>query len=567
MKKLALLIAAIIGFTQFSHSQSLEWAKMLGPDLTGLGACVGFSITTDSNGNVFTTGNFNGVIDFDPGENVFTLNAPTSLDIYVSKLNPSGNFVWAKQMGGPGTDRGLSISTDLEGNVYTAGVFTFTADFDPGPGNFNLTTQSQDIFISKLDSMGNFIWAKQFSGTSSKNISTITTDHFGNIYTTGGFMGTVDFDPGPSVFNLTSNVSNQNDIFICKLDKDGNFIWARQMGGTNADYGYSLSIDAFGNVYTTGNFRGTSDFDPGSGVFNLVSSGNSDIFISKLDSSGNFVWAKRMGGAENDGGRGITTDLNGSVYVIGDYRDTVDFNPGSAVFNMVSAGGTDVFVCKLDSNGNFVWAWRTGGTQSDFGKSIKVNTAGEVLIAGNFSGTVFFDLGPANISLTSVGSSDMFIAKLNPQGNFASANQLGGPKTKTMFEIALYGNDKLYATGSFSGVVDFDPSTTTFNLATDSMLAAFIYKQNDFPLSVINYSNTNLISLYPNPTSGNLNILFDRKQDQIAITIRNILGQIIHRSNYTLTKEIILEIDGAAGLYLVELHNGRNKTIYKVIKQ
>ena len=151
----------------------------------------------------------------------------------------------------------------------------------------------------------NFKWAKQMGGTGADaGGSSVTVDAAGNVYTTGGFGGTADFDPGPGTYNLTS--AGTYDMFISKLDSSGNFIWAKQLGGTGADAaGASIAVDADGNVYTTGGFVGTADFDPGPGVFTLSAIGNfrtKASFVLKLDADGNFIWAKQTGGG-TEGGR------------------------------------------------------------------------------------------------------------------------------------------------------------------------------------------------------------------------------------------------------------------------
>src|SRR5690606_9459529 len=134
------------------------------------------------------------------------------------------------------------------------------------------------------------------------------------------------------------------DIFISKLDTNGNFLWAKSMGGVSGDYGSSITTDSSGHIYTTGAFTGTADFDPGVDEFELTSTGGTDIFISKLDTNGNFLWAKSMGGASADNGNSITVDSAGYIYTTGDFQGTADFDPGSGTSNLVSAGGTDIFI-------------------------------------------------------------------------------------------------------------------------------------------------------------------------------------------------------------------------------
>src|ERR1035437_9575750 len=132
----------------------------------------------------------------------------------------------------------------------------------------------------------NFLWAKSMGGTGNDIGYSIALDASGNVYTTGYFYGTVDFDPGAGTFNLTS--AGNYALFISKLDASGNFVWAKQIGGTSSGaLGQFISLDASGNIYTTGCFFGTVDFDPGAGTSNLTSSSTNDIFVSKLDASGN----------------------------------------------------------------------------------------------------------------------------------------------------------------------------------------------------------------------------------------------------------------------------------------
>jgi PKD repeat protein len=276
----------------------------------------------------------------------------------VSKLDSSGNFVWAKRMGGTGhEDWGMGIAVDRAGNVHTTGTFEGTVDFDPGSGTYNLTSAGgTEIFVSKLDSSGDFVWAKRMGGTVWEWAFGIAVDRDGNVYTTGEFGGTVDFDPGPGTYNL-ERVDGGGDVFVSKLDSSGDFVWAKSMGGTDVDRGRAIAVDGAGNVHTTGTFKGTADFDPGPGTYNLMPAGDREIFVSKLDSSGDFVWARGMGGTGDedvvgaDGwGHGIAVDSAGNVYTGGDFDGTADFDPGPGTYNLTSAGYDDIFVSKLDGS-------------------------------------------------------------------------------------------------------------------------------------------------------------------------------------------------------------------------
>ena len=475
--------------------QTLEWANGIG----GTGNDYGLSIAVDTSGNIYTTGYFQGTVDFDPGAGTFYITSVGGVndrDIFISKLDPSGNFLWAKCMGGtsPSGDYGKSIALDASGNVYTTGYFNGTADFDPSAGTFNLTsTGSDDIFISKLDPSGNFLWAKAMGGTTYDYGMSIALDSSGNAYTMGYFRGTADFDPGAGTFNLAS--AGYDDIFISKLDPSGNFLWAKTMGGTSYENGNSIALDASGNVYTTGYFQGTVDFDPGAGTFYITSAGGgNDIFISKLEPSGNFIWAKEIRGTASEFGLSIALDTSGNTYTTGRFSGTVDFDPGVGTFNLTSAGGVndrDIFISKLDSSGNFLWAKAMGGTSYDYGKSIALDASGNVYTTGYFNGTADFDPSAGTFNLTSAGSDDIFISKLEPSGNFLWAKRMGGTSSDRGYSIALDTSGNVYTTGHFQGTSDFDPSASTFNLTSAGYEEIFILKLKQQGITGFIYNDLN----------------------------------------------------------------------------
>jgi hypothetical protein len=388
---------------------------------------------------------------------------------------------WAKQLGGPNFEDGRSVTVDASGNVYSAGYFQSTADFDPGTGTFTLASfGSNDIYVSKLDATGNFLWAKQLGGTAIDEAYALTLDASGNIYITGRFDGLADFDPGPGTYTLLPAGGSSADIFVCKLDGSGNFVWAKGMGApSNNDLGYAIKVDGSGNVYTTGEFSGTADFDPGVGTFNIISAGSSDAFVSKLDVSGNFVWAKNLGGSATDIGYGIAVDPSGNVHTTGYYTGTADFDPNAGTVNLttVSSGFVDIFVSKLDVSGNYVWAESMGGSVNDIGNAICLDASGNVYITGSFGTTADFDPSSGTYTLTSVGTSDAFISKLNASGNFVWAISFAGAgNTDEGRGITLDALGNVYSLGEFGGITDFDPGVGTYTLNTAGQNDVYISK-------------------------------------------------------------------------------------------
>lgn len=466
------------------HAQNVTfvWAKQMGGTLSNVGS----SIAID--GSVYTAGYFAGTVDFDPGAPVFNLTSAGGNDIFVSKLDASGNFVWAVRFGNSGADIGQSVVLDGTGNVYITGYFEGTTDFDPGAGTFNLISAGlRDIFILKLDAAGNFVWAKNMGGTTDDESYSIALDATGNTYTTGYFTGTADFDPGLATSNLIS--AGLFDIFVSKLDPSGNFVWARQMGGTTDDFGLSIRIDG-GNVISTGAFSGTADLDP-VGTANFTSVSGNDTYISKLDAAGNFVWAKQFGGTGADQGNSVTIDGLGNIYTTGYFDGTTDFDPGVGTSNFASAGLRDIFISKLDASGNFVWAKQIGGTGSDQGRSIILDGSANVYTTGSFAGTVDFDPGASILDLISAGDRDIFVSKLDVSGNFVVAKSIGGTLFEQGESLVIDAQGIIHITGFFNGTVDFDPGPGTANLTSQGGNDIFVLKLNQAvvtPVTLIDFT-------------------------------------------------------------------------------
>ena len=560
-KHISLLFAFFIGMF-ICNAQNFQWARSMG----GPTDEIGNSIAVDSSGNVYTTGYFKGTIDFDPGPGTSTLTSAGSQDAFISKLDANGNLIWAKNIGGVSEDFSNSIAVDGSGNVYITGWFGATTDFDPGPGTSFLTSAGiYDVFILKLDATGNFLWAKSMGDTGWDRGYSIAVDDSGNVYTTGHFTATVDFDPGAGTSNLTSE--GNWDYFILKLDSAGNFLWAKSMGGPDYDLGLSVSIDNSGNVYTIGYFMATVDFDPGQGTSFLTSAGANDVFISKLDATGNFIWAKSMGGPGIEWGFSIALDNSGNAYTTGHFQETADFDPGAGTANLISAGFADIFISKLDASGNFVWAKNFGGGGDDMGYAIALDDSGNTYTTGYFQTTIDFDPGPGVANLTPVGLSDIFISKFDASGNFIWAKSIGAVNYDFGLSIATDASGNLYTTGFFRGNPDFDPGPGTSNLPSAGAEDIFILKLGPDPLGVTENSFGIPITVYPNPTTGELNIDLGKNYDELIVTIRNLIGQEVLNRPYSSINKIQLEIPGEAGWYLLEIKSDDKKTILKVAKK
>ncbi len=433
------------------------WAVQAGGPTGGWGNYDdGTSIATDSQGNQYVTGYFMGTSTFGSQ----TLTAGGSTDLFVAKLDPNGNWLWVVQAGGANGNGGCwgrGIAVDGAGNAYVTGQFHATYNTPVTFGSHTLTSAHGDIFVAKLDTNGNWLWAVRAGGSGPDEGFGIALDGAGNAYVTGVFAGAANF--GGHTVSTTGYA-----VYVAKLNASGNWLWAAGAGGPDRDdaYGYGIAVDGAGNSYVTGKFNGTVTF----GSQPLTSNGYADIFVAKLGPNGNWLWAAQAGGTNDDHGYGIAVDGAGNAHVTGYFNGTATF--GSQTLTTI--GGNDIFVAKLDPSGNWLRIVQAGGTGGETGRSIVMDSEGNAWVTGDFTGTTTF----GSHTLTSSGFGygtyeNIFVAKLDPSGNWLWA--ISGITSNGGKGIALDGADNACVTGYFGGTATFGNDSLTASGTSDIFIA------------------------------------------------------------------------------------------------
>lgn len=361
-----------IGISKLDANGNFVWAKKVG----GANSDLAYSLILDQTDNICITGNFIGVVDFDPGPAIANLDGNGTLgECFILKLTAGGDFIWAKEIDG-NYSVGSTISKDATGSLYVCGVYNLTADLDPGVGVYNVTSADAgtDAFVIKLDASGGFVWGRSFGGPGTQTCESVETDASGNVYLAGYFPFTVDFDPGVGIFEMTATGSS--DAFVLKLDASGNFVWAKAFSGTAAENANDLAVDALGNVYVTGLFQATTDFDPGAGVFNLTTISN-DVYVAKLDAAGNFGWALQFSTGFSNTGLSIFVRSNGNIYTTGQFQGSGDFDPGPGTTALNSANGR-TYIVNLGSSVLPLTLLEFSGSSIASGNILQWKTAQEI---------------------------------------------------------------------------------------------------------------------------------------------------------------------------------------------
>ena len=321
-----------------------------------------YSLVVDKFDNVYVQGdwstganpvNFNPIITDTPDLHY----NQGAYDAFLSKFDTSGNFLWAKTWGGEGYDDGPGVTTDSSGNVYVAGMYASkTITYNPAndyqavplpPANDS--GAKVDVFLVKFDAAGNSLRVRTWGGQGTDEAAqVVTVDSADNVYVGGRFgCTTCTFNPPVTATVHTNGLTGTADAFVSKYDSAGNFQWIQTWGGVGDDMVDGLVADKLNNLYVSGIYSATVNFDPNSTGYTRTTSGLWDPFLSKYDTNGNYQWAQTWGGPGNDIGGNLATDGGQNIYMVGEFSAMVDFDPGNGVDKHVSQGQSDAFLSKF----------------------------------------------------------------------------------------------------------------------------------------------------------------------------------------------------------------------------
>ncbi|HKB01841.1 MAG TPA: hypothetical protein VKD90_06455 [Gemmataceae bacterium] len=401
----------------------------------------GKAVATDPTGNAV----FAGTVSPHDGD------APA---VVVSKFGPDGTPLWTKALAADAPWTAVQgVASDAAGDVYVAGQFTGTGDFDPGPGTAPLTApprtwdgdvhvqiETVNSFVVKLDPAGNFLWARALGAGGVAEVGGLGADAAGNTIVVGQFMGHPDFDPGPGAHPLDS--VRDPDAFVAKLDPAGGLLWADAFGGPEPVTARDVAVTPDGAAFVGGSFTGELKF---SDTLKASAPGFLGAYLARVDADGKIAWAKSFGGPGTADLAAVAIDGAGAAYAVGTFTGTADFDPGPLNATIDAGDDAGVFVTKLTSAGDWRWAHGFGGAQA---AEAAADDRG-VYVTGDFRGTADFDPGPKEFNLTA-DHGDLFLDRLNADGDFAGARALGGPGDDRGEAVAATGDD-LYAAGSFEG--------------------------------------------------------------------------------------------------------------------
>lgn len=374
-----------------------------------------YKLYLDEAENIYVAGQFEGAIDFDPGPGQ-AVGTSTGVgdNGFVAKYNSSGEFLDLWYFPSTRRSQVTDVQLDQNDNIVIVGNFTDTIDLDPGPSEMLHTYHPEtspgnyrwDIFMVKLNPDGNYQWSSSFGGPSTERVIEFSINNKNQLYLTGFFQNTTDFDPSSELEELTADGSN--DIFMAQYTDEGQLDWVKQIGDSGSDVAFSIKTDPKSNIYISGWFKGTVDFDPGPDFAPLTGNGFfNNGFLAKYDSVGNYDWSiPILSGLGGDIAYDVNLDEESNVYVTGVFGNTIDFDPGPNTANLTAVSNAiNHFAAKYDRFGQYKWAFNIGGRGNDDAYAI-APFQNKVVLTGLMKDSLDADPQESSLWLTTSGLND-----------------------------------------------------------------------------------------------------------------------------------------------------------------
>jgi hypothetical protein len=545
-KKILIKITLILilinsSFVLTAQTPNWKWAITTGDQANDFAK----DVTTDAAGNVYMTGMFtSSIIDF--GGIKLTKSTGSYFNIYVAKYNASGSVIWAKNFGAAGYEESWGIATDSSGNVYITGIFTSPSITF---GAFTLTNSAANydgVFVVKLDTNGNVLWAEKGIGTAlDKESNDIAVDPLGNITITGyTSYGTLNFD------GAFINNTNNGNLYVVKFDTNGNVLWSKSQAATSQNRADGVATDAEGNIYITGFYT--------SSIYNLPTSSGRNAFLVKFSSAGDFLWAVSSSTSNNDTyGFDVHATSSGKVIITGSFSNsTVTFGTVTLT-NAVTNGNPDIYIAQYDASGTLEWAKSGSGSSYDRGFKVTSDAMGSVYLTGFFeSPTIKF--GSITLTKATNVTQSGYVTKYNTTGNEVWAikiDRISAGSTSPNGGLATDASGNVILAGYCSDNVVFGSITIPDG-------GIFLAKLSDGVMAVDNINNSS-IRFYPNPVKDVVH--FSGEKTISKVTIFTTDGRKIREKQLNGTKQIDIS-DLSKGIYLFRLQTETGTEQTKIIK-
>jgi Secretion system C-terminal sorting domain/Beta-propeller repeat len=540
-KKLLIGLFVFINSLAFAQTPVWTWSKSHSARIDNNS---NISSIKDANGNLYVCGEFEGTVNF--GGTFST--ALGFVDMYVSKFDQAGNHLWTKTYGGASNTMYPSgIAQDQAGNIYLTGSFSFVLNI--GFQTY-LSAGNKDGYLFKLAPDGTHLWTKTFGSSGLEDVKSISC-YGTNIYLAGGYFGSFTVD----ATSLPTSTSSSFDAFVIAMDSTGTAMWSAHGGGAGEDYFKSVFVNQ-NAVYAGGYVTGAATF--GTYTLNTGSAAN-DIAFARLSLTGTFTYAKRLGAASTDQVNSIGADDAGNMYIGGVFLATVNFGNSITLAETGAPNGAngDGFIAKFDPNGLCLWARKMGSGVTDDGTyNISVSPNGYVYACGFYHGTVILTSAVTpQVSLSNLGGMDGFFVKYNPSGSILWAIKAGNSTDDRAKVIVRDENGYCFGLGIFYGNLTLGSLPAITSSTVPNTTSTYIARLNGFTTGLVESKANINFSMFPNPSSGNVQIELPTGKFINEVEVFNVTGQRVFNSELTLpVQKTSVDLNNLSpGIYLVKI--------------
>lgn len=506
----------------------------------------GYAIAYDSEGSIIISGTFSNAFDADPGPNEMILDVLESFSAsgMLLKYDSDGQFQWAIPIGGDGssTQWADDVAVDAENNIYVTGFFAGTCDFDPSENSSTLYGGEVDGYLAKYSSDGNLLWVREVSSADADRAHGLAISSNGDVLISG-FLSPNAYIGDPS-FSLSAS---DDGGYVCSFDADGNVNWIKVFQADATCNPLKIAVDDQNNIYGIGIFSESVDLDPGVNEYMIQATGGDDMFFFKLDDSGEFLWGGRCGSAAEDWGYDLDVTGAGDVFLTGHYRGELLISPGNGFPEMILplTGNSDILCLKLSTEGAIAWAHHLGYAASNArGISVAAGADGLPFFTGWFNNGLTLDDSDTPIFVAGESSSDLFLVQFdeNAQPNYSST--ITGESAQEGRGIAISDEGVIYLTGLSSGAVDLDPGDGVIEDTSDGVATMYLRLTPEAGTSVDEqYANELLFS---NPLRAGSPVLMPMSGD---FSIWNLDGKLL-QSYPAMSKNQSINLNLTTGNYV-----------------
>jgi hypothetical protein len=485
----------------------------LGWHLTGGGPSVDFinKIMQDKSGNIIITGAFSGTVDFDPGPGVFNLSIDlqhTHSDAFVAKYTAAGTFLWAKKFAAAqnAPDHGLQLAIDDTNNIYMVGEYQGDIQFFPGGTwyNWGNAPGKPRLFMTKLDSTGNFKWGYGWQNTGLSaymyikpfywdNTETFFIGSDGFLYLGGVFSGKMNFNPNSSISLYDSTISSGSRCpFFLKISSSGEVQKVKSLKSQNSNAIFNFNhftMDSNGDLWIA------SKNDQGFFLFDTIYLNQNpptahEGTMIRMDTSFSYLWHYTL----RSGNFKFLKFKNNQFYAMVNYvpsNSPIDFDPGPAIVTPPFFGGDDIALVKYGSNGNLISFFAFGGSGNDVANAIDFTNNSDIFILGDFQGTIDVDPGPGIVAHQKNGLGfDLFLSRYDSNGTYISSTSFGSLDEDTSLDILVLEDNEVILSGEYRASMDIDPGTNSLIVGNNGGQDMFLINYTSCSKTYTTYADT-----------------------------------------------------------------------------